>query len=244
MHCLASIGPGFSVIGSDTRFQGVDPWSLPNLIGLAGGAFWVLLYIAAVRYGFKEKNFAIPAFAIPFNFSWELLTSFVVPNPIPVWLWVNRVWLLIDCVLVWQTLRYGAKQQLTEAGRRYFPWVLAGLGGFAVSSQYGYILTFQDSLGYEVAFIIDVWMNFLFIQRYLERPDHSDLPFAIAWLKLFGNLGVSIQTYVLFPEVHPNLTSFAFFHVLYITLFVLDVIYIGLLWSGRRSERASAPSRS
>ena len=42
----------------------------------------------------------------------------------------------------------------------------------------------------------------------------------------------------------PTIPSFAFFHVLYVTLFVLDAIYIGLLWSGRRSETASAPSRS
>ena len=243
MLAFASAGPGFSLIGSP-RFQGVDPWTLPNLIGLGGGGCWVLLYIAAVTYGVKNRSFAIPAFAIPFNFSWELLTSFVVPNPIPVWLWVNRVWLVIDCILVWQTLRYGAKEQLTQAARRYFPWMLAALGCFALSSQYGYIQTFQDSLGYEVAFVIDVLMSFLFIQRYAENPNHSDLAFAIAWFKLFGNLGVSIQTYVLFPQVHPTIPSFAFFHVLYVTLFVLDAIYIGLLWSGRRSETASAPSRS
>jgi hypothetical protein len=237
--------PSFTLAASDPRFHQIDPWSLSNLIGLAGGGSWVLLYVAAVWYGVKYKNFAIPAFALPFNFSWELLTSFVVPNSIPVWLWVNRVWLVIDCILVAQTLRYGASQQTTASAQRYFPWLLGFLGCFALSIQYGYILTFQDSLGYEVAFVIDVLMSFLFIQRYFERPDHSTLAYAIAWLKLFGNLGVSIQTFVLFPQIHPTVPSFLFFHVLYVTLFVLDAIYIALVWSGRRRvASASALSAS
>jgi hypothetical protein len=238
-------GPAFSLAAADPRLHQLDPWSLPNLIGLAGGASWVLLYVAAVYYGVRNKSFAIPAFAIPFNFAWELLTSFVVPNPVATWLWVNRVWLVIDCILLAQTLRYGASEQTTAAARRYFPWFLAALGCFALSSQYGYIRTFDDSLGYEVAFVIDVLMSFLFIHRYFERPDHSTLAYAIAWLKLFGNLGVSIQTFVLFPRLHPQLQSFAFFHVLYVTLFALDSIYIALLWSGRRGvSKASVLSRS
>lgn len=245
MFSLANLsGPAYSLAAANPRFHEVDPWSLPNLIGLGGGACWVFLYVCAVMYGVKNKSFAIPAFAIPFNFSWELLTSFVVPNPVAVWLWVNRVWLLIDCILVAQTLRYGAAEQLTADGKRYFPWLMSVIGCFALAGQYGYILTFQDSLGYEVAFVIDVLMSFLFIQRYFERPDHSNLAYAVAWFKLFGNLGVSIQTYVLFPQVHPNVPSFAFFHALYAALFVLDSIYIVLLASARRAERASAPSRS
>ena len=161
------------------------------------------------------------------------------------WLWVNRVWLVIDCVLVWQTLRYGSSQQTTAMAQRYFPWLLAVLGAFALSIQYGYILTFTDALGYEVAFVIDVLMSFLFIQRYFERPDHSTLAYAISWFKLFGNLGVSIQCFVLFPQIHPNVQSFAFFHVLYLSLFVLDAIYIALVWSGRRNvASASALSAS
>ncbi|MFZ5897033.1 MAG: hypothetical protein ACOY0T_38600 [Myxococcota bacterium] len=241
----AFAGPHFSLTSPNPQFhQQLDPWSLPNLIGLSGGACWVLLYVVAVYYGVKNKSFAIPAFAIPFNFSWELLTSFVVPNPVAAWMWVNRVWFAIDCILVAQTLRYGASEQLTQSGKRYFPWLLAIIGCFALSSQYGYILTFQDSLGYEVAFVIDVLMSFLFIDRYFERPDHSTPAFAIAWFKLLGNLGVSIQTYVLFPQIHPQVPSFAFFHVLYVTLFVLDAIYIALLWIGRRNASASSPSRS
>lgn len=244
MLLAMSLAPSLSVANADASFH-LDPWSVPNLIGLGGGASWVLLYITAVWYGVKYKNFAIPAFALPFNFSWELLTSFVVPNPIPVWLWINRVWLLIDCVLLTQTLRYGANEQTTASAKRYFPWLMAFLGIFALSSQYGYIVTFTDNLGYEVAFVIDVLMSFLFIQRYFERPDKSTFTYVIAWFKLFGNLGVSIQTYVIFPQMHPQVQSFAFFHVLYVTLFVLDAIYIALVWSGRRGmAKASVLSRS
>jgi hypothetical protein len=239
MLAATSAGPHFSLAAADPRFH-LDPWTLPNLIGIAGGSFWILLYIAAVWYGVSRKSFAIPAFAIPFNFSWEILTSFVVPNPVTAWMWVNRIWLLIDCVLVAQTLRYGAAQQMTESARRYFPWIMAVIGCFALSVQYGYIATFTDSLGYEVAFLIDVLMSFLFIQRYFERPDNSPLALAIAWFKLFGNLGVSIQCFVLFPEIHPQTPSFAFFHVLYVTLFVLDSIYIALVWRGLRSSASAS----
>ena len=117
---------------------------------------------------------------------------------------------------------------------------MACLGGFALSVQYGYIATFTDSLGYEVAFVIDVLMSFLFIQRYFERPDTTKLALAIAWFKLFGNLGVSIQCFFLFPQFHPSTPSFAFFHVLYVTLFVLDSIYIALVWRGLRASESAA----
>jgi hypothetical protein len=152
---------------------------------------------------------------------------------------------VFDCILLAQAFRYGRSQQQSAAAQRYFPWAMLALLALGVSSQYGYILTFQDTLGYEVAFVIDVLMSCLFIQRYFERPDASNLPFAIAWFKLFGNLGVSIQTFVLFPQIHPQLPSYAFFHALYVALFVLDSFYIALLWSARRKPaNASALSLS
>ncbi len=237
--------PHFSLVGVDPRFYALDPWTLPNIIGLCGGGCWVLLYVVAVCYGVRQKNYAIPAFAVPFNLGWEFLTSFVIPNPVSAWMWVNRVWLLIDCVLVAQTLYFAGRQLGAEPARQRFYWSFAFLVCFSIASQYGYVLTFRDTLGYEVAFVIDVLMSMLFIQRYYAQRDNSSLAYAIAWLKLFGNLGVSIQTWVLFPQIHPETPSFAFFHVLYATLFVLDAFYIGLLTRARFSvASASLAARS
>jgi hypothetical protein len=219
---------------------GIDPYAWYNIAGLLGGIGWLAVYVIAVYHGFKAKTCAIPAYAVCFNLGWEILTSFVIPNPIPVWLWINRGWFLLDVAIAVTLLRYGRTRPLSRSLSKHFYAILGCAFVVGIAGQLTYIRSFHDLMGYEVAFFIDLFMAIFFVLDYLEAPVHDDATFAIAWARLWGDLGVSIQCYYLFPRVD-QAPAFGFFHFLFVTILALDCLYIYLLWEGRR---ASAPARS
>jgi hypothetical protein len=166
---------------------------------------------------------------------WELLASFFVPNPIPVWLCVNRIWFALDLLVAYTAVRYGRAKPMAPRIRQYFYWLLAGAFVIGLVGQKTYIHTFQDAMGFEIAFLICLVMSILFIIDHLTEPTHDGATYGIAWAKLCGNLGVSIQCYFLFPIVN-QAHSFAFFHFLFVTIFALDGTYLYLLWKARAEE--------
>jgi hypothetical protein len=210
----------------------IDPWAWYNVVGLMGGCGWLVVYAFAVYQGFTRKTCAIPAIAVCLNVGWETLTSFVVPNPVPVWLWLNRAWLAVDLVIVYTLLRYGRRRPLGPAVSRHFHAVLACTFVLGMVGQAAYVETFCDGLGYGVAFVIDLVMAALFVLDHLAAPAHDGATFAIAWGRLWGDLGVCIQCYVLFPQIDPQ-ASLAFYHFLFAAILALDVLYVGLVWQGR-----------
>jgi hypothetical protein len=239
MYALAS---PFSIPGLDAHVNDIRPFAPANLAGIAGGTCWLIVYLLAIWYGFKYKSFAIPQYVIPLNLGWETLTSFVLPNPIPAWMLVNRGWLALDLVIVSQLLRYGRKQQtIPQIFRLFFP-ILIGEYLLGMFGQWGYIDTYRDALGYEVAFVIDLVMSVLFLFQFFDRRDASNLAYAIGWFKLFGNVGVVVQCIFLFPEIHPFVRSFAFYHFLYVAILLFDLLYLVLLWYARRALAAGGAS--
>jgi hypothetical protein len=65
---------------------------------------------------------------------------------------------------------------------------------------------------------------------------------AIAIGRLWGDLGVCIQCWFLFPQVDP-LPSFAFYHFLFAAILALDCLYIGLVWRERQAVRVAGEVR-
>jgi len=89
--------------------------------------------------------------------------------------------------------------------------------------------TFDDPLGWMSAFGINLIMSIVFILMFLERNDMRGVSITAAWCKMLGTLSTSIECYIWFPVVRPKFPSFAFLHVLYVSIFLLDVIYIVLV---------------
>jgi hypothetical protein len=210
-----------------------------NIFGALGCVFWLIAYALVIWQGFREKTYGIPLVAICLNFSWEIMTSFFLSGPVPLWHFFDRAWLLFDVVIVWQMLKYGRDaQQLPEMKRLYFPIIaLVVLLGFW--GQYSFTRTYYDPFGIIIAFMVNLVMSVLFNIMYFRRRDMRGLSYGAAWAKMLGTLGTSIQGVFLLPVIHPKVDNFSFFHFLFGSIFFFDCVYIYLLWNARRAAAAT-----
>ncbi len=217
---------------------GIDPTTWYNLAGLAGGCCWLVAYVIAVYDGLKRRRCALPVYAVCLNLSWEILTSFFVANPIPVWLWVNRGWLVMDLVIAYTLVRYGRQRVAAPGVARHFHVIMACGLALGLAGEMTFITSFRDAMGSQIAFVIDLFMAIFFVLDFLAAPIPDDATLAIGWARLLGDLGVIIQYYYLFPQVD-SVGSFAFFHFLFVAILALDALYVVLLWRARRAATAA-----
>ena len=71
---------------------------------------WTAVYVVAIRIGFHQKTYAIPAAALALNIAWESIyaTRGLTTDP-SVQTFVNLAWATVD-VLVIYTFSYGRKE--------------------------------------------------------------------------------------------------------------------------------------
>jgi len=55
----------------------MEPTSFSILLILFSGLCWSIVYVEAVRLGFRDKTFAIPFWALAFNIAWEVLNTVI-----------------------------------------------------------------------------------------------------------------------------------------------------------------------
>lgn len=218
-----------------------------NLIGAVGYALWLVAYILVIRKGFKDKTYAIPLLPICLNFTWEFMDSWILPDPVYFWKWVDRAWFLLDVAILYQLFRYGRKEQkIPELQRWFYPIVIVTLL-LAFWGQYTFVTTFHDTLGFIAAFAINLVMSVIFPFFYFARRDLHGLSWGAAWCKLIGTGLASIQCIFLFPKIHPlspvaysPLSPYSFFYFLFVAIFVFDCVYVGLLWRARKQRVVAA----
>lgn len=229
------------------HLQNVDPRMLDmtepfNIAGLIGCLFWAVAYLIAIYEGFKTRSYQVPLLAICLNITWELLTSFLFVNPVPLWSVLEKAWFFLDLLIVYQLFRYGrALQQIPEIKANYYP-VVGGTLVLAFFGQYFFILQYQDALAYVMGFMINVVMSVLFIFMYFaRRADGPPASKVIAWCKMLGTLGTSIEAHYVTPMIDPNLKTYSFLTFLSVTIFILDCLYLYVL-SKPAPATAAAPA--
>lgn len=230
-------GDGIYRIGNSPPFS---IYSRENLIGILGCIFWFLAYGFVIYQSYRDKAYGIPLLAISLNFAWEFLASFVWENPIPLWRWLYRIWFVLDVVIVTQLLLYGRRWQTIPELVRYFYPVVASAVLLATVGQWAFTETFYDPLGFITAFMINLVMSIAFVFLYWARRGMEGLSYAAAWCKLLGTLCTSIECAVFLPIIHPPGTSFLFLHFLYVTILLVDCLYVTLLWRARRSRAVAS----
>jgi hypothetical protein len=102
-------------------------------------------------------------------------------------------------------------------------------------------VTYQDTLGLVVAFGINLVMSVSFVNLALSRPGQRGLSLGAAWLKMLGTLGTSIMCHVLVPAFNPRLDNFAFLTFLCASIFAFDILYLVLLYQGRKRLSGAEP---
>lgn len=215
-----------------------------NWVGGVGAACWLVAYIITIRDGFRHKTYGIPLVAISLNFTWELMDSFFLPDPILLWKIIDYLWFSMDALIVYQLFKFGRAEQKVPELKSAFLWITSCILIAAFLGQYAWVTTMHDTLGLILAFVINLVMSALFISFFFERRDSGrGLSLWVAWLKMLGTGLSSVQCYFLLPLVHPvepSTTAFptySFFWALFLGCFVLDCCYIALVarWTKRQN---------
>lgn len=200
-----------------------------------GGLSWAVAYVAVLREIFKRRFVEIPAAAVVANISWEFTWGIVYRTDLgAVFAWGYRLWFVLDVVIVWGLLRYGAESLRTPRLREAFRGaavlaILAWSATLLLFVRQGYDTTTGLVSGYAVTLM----MSALYIPHFLRDPDKSRFSAVVAWAKLLGNGLVIVFCALALGDNHLLLT-------LCVSALVLDVAYLVLFYRHRCRPAAGA----
>lgn len=205
--------------------------STHDILFLTSGILWSVVYIDAIRIGFRDRLCAFPFWALALNIAWELLQSILEYRDAGLVLQVpvSAIWFLFDIFIFISWLRFGRADFPSALPQTWFlPWTLLVLVT-AFIMQYVFILEFGLYPGRAyAAFLQNFLMSVLFpgmLARRNSARGQSMLIGVCKWLGtlcptiLFGILGGTKETSV------PN--TFLLATGLLCSLF--DIIYIVML---------------
>jgi hypothetical protein len=191
---------------------------------IVSGLAWTAVYVDAIRIGFRDKSYAVPAAALGLNFAWEAIyASRSVATGISVQGVFNIAWCLADVLIVYTFLKFGRSELPAWVTRKLFiGWaLLLGVTSFAVQ------LLFVAEFGWELAsryaaFLQNLLMSGLFIALFAARGGMRGQSLLIGVAKWIGTLAPTIVFgwYGNSPLILGvgGLCS------------IFDLAYIGLLW--------------
>jgi hypothetical protein len=201
---------------------------------IVSGLAWTVVYIDAIRIGFRDRSYAIPAAALGLNFAWEALyaTRSVITGITPQGVF-NIAWGLADVVIAYTFLRFGRSELPGWVTRRLFiGWaLLLGVVSFAVQLLFVAEFGWDDAARY-AAFLQNLLMSGLFIAMLVARGGPRGQTLLIAVAKWVGTLAPTIVF-----GVYGNSPL-----ILGVGLLcsALDLAYIALLWRVRTRPRPDA----
>ncbi len=193
-----------------------------------GGLFWSLAYILIIIRGFKDKTYGMPLFALCTNISWEFIFSFILPSTKPQ-IYINYIWISLDIFIMMQFLKLGRHEFPTLSNKQFYTVFI-----LALATVFGLILSityeFKDWEGAYSAFGDNLLMSILFIVMLFRRGNLRGQSIYIAIFKTLGTALISVAFYLYEPIAHGSVLL----PFLFISIFVYDMIYIGLIYQKYR----------
>ena len=209
--------------------------TLTDALTLVSGLCWTLVYILIIVRSYRDKTYGMPYWALAFNFSWELIFSFLLHTNSPdhqLQIIINRVWLAFDVFILVAYFMYGKKEWPSSVPRSLFiPYsVLVMIIGFF----FVYLISVEldHSRGKYAAFIQNLMMSWLFIAMLNRRRNTSGQSIGIASFKLIGTLAPTL--------IYGLRSNFILF--LGLSCFIADLIYVLLLIGMSRNQISQSRS--
>ena len=197
-----------------------------------GGLFWSLTYAFIIIRGFRDKTFGMPFVALCANIAWEAIFSFVHPH-LPPQIYIDYAWFSLDCIIVFQFLRYGVSEFRFSKTKFYLLFItIAIASGYAI---YYTSYALNDWQGAYVAFGQNLVMSVLFIKMIIGRNSLKGQSFYIALFKMLGTGISSVAFYLYQPISHQTIVLPAFF----VSIAVCDIVYTILVYRKYREQRVS-----
>lgn len=198
---------------------------------LAMGICWTMVYVLIIYRSVKDKTYGMPFTALALNISWEFVYGFMlIPSKIGIQTFVNRVWFLLDAVILTTYILYGKKEwKSKELSWLFFPHLLFVLATSGLLIYFMYFDFKEQSITYS-AFLINVVISALFISMLRNRNSLIGQSVGIAFFKFTGTLAASLIL----------LDGFSIFlQLLGLICFILDVVYLLLVINKYKEEQMS-----
>ena len=195
---------------------------------LLSGVAWAVVYVVAIRIGFQQRTYAIPAVALALNIAWESTYAgrgLAISDP-SVQTFINVAWGFADMVIVYTFLRYGRRELPSFVSRPMFVTWAVLIFAAAYVIQWLFIVEFGwgEAPKYS-AFLQNLFMSGLFIGMFVARQGPRGQSIVIAVAKWIGTLAPTI--------LFGALAGSAFILGVGLLCSVFDLAYIGLLlWAG------------
>jgi hypothetical protein len=226
--------PGAGGVG--LRLARVD--RMERFLTALSGVAWTIVYIAAIRIGFKQRTYAIPSAALSLNVAWEWIYSIHdLMNAHGFQAYINLLWACADVVILYTFFRYGRAELPALVTRPAFiAWGMAILGA-SVAIQLLFISEF--GLGHMraaqySAFLQNLLMSGLFIAMFVARRGARGQSLTIGFAKWIGTLAPTL--------VFGVIQGSSFILGIGIMCSVFDLAYIALLLrAGTNPPRLVAP---
>ncbi len=205
---------------------------------IVSGLAWTVVYVDAIRIGFRDRSYAIPAAALALNFAWEAIyAANSVATGITAQGVFNIAWGLADVVIVCTFLRFGRSELPGWVTRRLFiAWaLLLGVTSLAVQLLFVAEFGWDDAARYS-AFLQNLLMSGLFIAMFAARAGLRGQSLLIGVAKWIGTLAATI----VFGWLGNSLLILGLGGL----CCIFDLAYIGLLWRARRSLTLAVPQLS
>jgi hypothetical protein len=196
---------------------------------LLSGVAWTVVYVVAIRIGFQQKTYAIPAAALALNFAWEsIYATQGLTGDLSVQTLVNLVWAVVDLLVIYTFLRYGRRELPGFVSRPMFIMWSILLFATAYIVQWLFIaeLGWSDASWY-AAFLQNLLMSCLFIAMFVARRGPRGQSIIIAIAKWIGTLAPTIA----FGVVAGSVLILG----LGVLCSVFDLAYLGLLLWARQN---------
>ena len=202
--------------------------TLVTILILFSGLAWTVVYIESIRIGFAQRTYAMPLVALGLNLGWEWLYAVTgIADGGDVQSWVNLVWALADCLILYTFIRFGYKEFSARLSKLDFGiWTVLVLAT-SITLQILFYVEFGSHMGgIYSAFLQNLLMSGLFIAMFYSRGGSRGQSLTIAIAKGMGTLAPTIQGGII--------EGISFILVVGILCFLFDVVYIVLLARDRQ----------
>lgn len=202
--------------------------TLVTILILFSGLAWTVVYIESIRIGFAQRTYAMPLVALGLNLGWEWLYAVTgIADGGDVQSWVNLVWALADCLILYTFIRFGYKEFSARLSKLDFGiWTVLVLAT-SITLQILFYVEFGSHMGgIYSAFLQNLLMSGLFIAMFYSRGGSRGQSLTIAIAKGVGTLAPTIQGGII--------EGISFILLVGILCFLFDVVYIVLLARDRQ----------
>ncbi len=191
------------------------------LFGL-GAALWVLSYVYIVKTVVKHKFVEMPAGVLCANITWEFLWAFVFTQNMGEVIGIGyKLWFFFDLYVVYKFYKYGHKQVI-QSIVPYYKWVFSfALVAWFVAQYFFIKQGFDNPIGANSAYIINILISSLYVFLFLRLEDKSVLSFTAGWARGAGTGLISVMCALKWPENYWLLSMCA-------VCLLIDIFYVYL----------------